>query len=126
MANPKIAENIKRLRQERGVTQQRLAELAHMHRSNYSKIESGQRELSASALARIARFFEVSIDELVDGSARLPPPEPPAVADADTIERARLIDELDDDDRAILYRLIESFVTKKRFREFFRENVAAL
>jgi len=34
-------QNIKKIREEKGMTLQQVAELINMHRSNYSKIESG-------------------------------------------------------------------------------------
>jgi transcriptional regulator with XRE-family HTH domain len=36
-----------------------------MHRSNYSKIENGQREISLAAVDKIAGYFNISIDELI-------------------------------------------------------------
>jgi transcriptional regulator with XRE-family HTH domain len=41
-----IGLNIKRLREDRGIRQAEIADLIGMHRSNYSKIENGQREIS--------------------------------------------------------------------------------
>jgi len=37
-----------------------------MHRSNYSKVEAGERELSVTALAKVARHFGMTLDELVN------------------------------------------------------------
>ena len=36
-----IGQNIKKIREEKGLKQQQIAELIHMHRSNYSKVETG-------------------------------------------------------------------------------------
>lgn len=46
----KLGHIIKQIREEKGFTQQQIAELVNMHRSNYSKIESGQRDISIDAL----------------------------------------------------------------------------
>ena len=40
-----IGDSIKRIRENRGLTQQQVADLIGMHRSNYSKIEKGQRDI---------------------------------------------------------------------------------
>ena len=61
-----IGQNIKRIREEKGLTQQSIAELIAMHRSNYSKIESGQRELSIDALHKISKFFGMTIDQIIN------------------------------------------------------------
>ena len=39
--------------------------LIFRHPIPYSKMESGQREISLNALDKIARFFNVTLDELV-------------------------------------------------------------
>ena len=60
-----IGLNIKRLRKEREIKQHEIADLIGMHRSNYSKIENGQREISIAAVDKIAKFFNITIDELI-------------------------------------------------------------
>jgi transcriptional regulator with XRE-family HTH domain len=119
-----IGDNIKHLREERGMTQQQIAELVNMHRSNYSKVESGQRELSIKALSKIAKYFNVTLDELVNGNGTLP--EEVKIEDNNTLEQVKLIQELNEDDRSMVFKMIETFVTKKKFKEFFNKNVAAL
>ncbi|WP_460681411.1 helix-turn-helix domain-containing protein [Mucilaginibacter boryungensis] len=51
------------MREERGLTQQHIADLIGMHRSNYSKIENGQREISVTAIVKIAQHFKITIDD---------------------------------------------------------------
>lgn len=36
-----VGQNIKKIREDKNLTRQQIAELIHMRRSNYSKIESG-------------------------------------------------------------------------------------
>jgi transcriptional regulator with XRE-family HTH domain len=119
-----IGENIKRLREEKGLTQQQVAELVNMHRSNYSKVESGQRELSVKALSKIANYFGISLDELVNGEGGLP--EEVSIKDTNTLEQVKLIQELNEEDRSMVFKMIETFLTKKKFKDFFNKNVAAL
>jgi hypothetical protein len=38
----------------------------------------------------------------------------------------RLIEQLDEDDKQTIFRLIEKMLTNKKFKEFFQKNVAAL
>ena len=119
-----IGDNIKRLREEKGMTQQQIADLVNMHRSNYSKVEGGQRELSIKALNKIARYFGVSLDQLVNGDGPLP--EEVVLEDTNTLEQVRLIQELNEEDRTMVFKMIETFLTKKKFKDFFNKNVAAL
>ena len=48
------------------------------------------------------------------------------IEDKTTIEQMRLIEQLDEDDKQTIFRLIEKMLTNKKFREFFQKNVAAL
>jgi len=53
------------LRTHLGLTQTEMAELLHMSQPVYSRVETGLRPLSMTALERIAAFVGVSIEELV-------------------------------------------------------------
>lgn len=119
-----VGANIRSLREQRNIKQQEIADLIGMHRSNYSKIENGQREISVSALDKIARFFNVTIDELVHLDGDLP--QDIEIEDKTTMEQLQLMQELDEDERSIIFKMIDTFLTKKKFKDFFQKNVAAL
>ena len=116
-----VGKNIRKIREQKGFTQQQIADLIHTHRSNYSKVESGQREPSVSALNKIAKHFGMTLDELVNMKGKIPVEE--KLEDQTTIEQVKLIHELDPDDKAMVFRLIDTIVTKKKFKDFFQENV---
>ena len=119
-----LGANIRKLREQRGVKQQEIADLINMHRSNYSKIENDQREISVSALDKISQFFSISIDELVHSKNEFP--QEFEVKDKSTLEQLKLIQELNEDDRNMVFKMIDTFITKKKFKDFFQKNVAAL
>jgi len=95
-----------------------------MHRSNYSKVESGQRELSVTALNKVARYFNITLDELVNMESIIP--QEVTVEDKTTVEQIKLIQELDPDDKSMIFKMIDTMLTKKKFKDFFNNNVAAL
>lgn len=119
-----IGENIRRLREQRGVKQQEIADLIGMHRSNYSKIESGQREISVSAIDRIAQFFNSSVDEIIHMGTDVP--EEVNIEDKTTVEQLKLLQELEPDEKNMIFKMIDTFLTQKKFKEFFQKNVASL
>lgn len=120
-----IGENIKRIREEKGLKQQDVAELVSMHRSNYSKVESGQRELSIAALSKIAHYFGLTLDQLVNMDSSGLPKEL-LIEDKTAIEQMRMIQQLDEDDRQTIFKLIDKMLTNKKFKDFFQNNVATL
>ena len=87
-----------------------------MHRSNYSKVESGERGLSVSALNNVAKHFGMTLDELVNFKGKVPTEE--KIEDKSTMEQLKLINNLDEDDKAMVFRLIDTIVTKKKFKDF--------
>jgi len=119
-----IGTNIKRLREQRGMKQNEIADLIGMHRSNYSKIESGQREISIAALDKIAKYFDISLDELVHMGNDVP--QEITVEDKTAVEQVRLIQELEQEEKKMIFKMVETFLTQKKFKDFFQKNVAAL
>ena len=64
-------EKLKELRARRGLTQDELAEKLYVSRTAVSKWESGKGYPNIESLKAIARFFSVSVDELLSGDALL-------------------------------------------------------
>jgi len=60
-----IGENIKRLREDKNMTQEDLAQILGVTSSNISQIESGDRGLNISKAQKIAQALGITIDELV-------------------------------------------------------------
>ena len=56
--------NLKKFREERGLSQEAFADHCGLHRTYISGIERGVQNLSLMALLRIARALDVSIAEL--------------------------------------------------------------
>jgi len=61
-----LGENIKRFRQKRKLTQDKLARLADIPYTSITKIETGViKQPSVQAVAKIAKALGVSIEELI-------------------------------------------------------------
>ena len=68
MSNPvliKLGENLRRLRQEKGLSQEELAELSGLHRTYIGGIERGERNVSLLNIVRIAQSLECTASEIV-------------------------------------------------------------
>lgn len=60
-----MRKNMKRVREEEGVSKKKLARKIGMDRASYSKFESGQRGISLYNFYAFSQFFNVSMDELL-------------------------------------------------------------
>lgn len=61
----RLYKNIKRLRKERGLTQEQLAEQTGYSKATISKIEHADIDLSHSSIMKFAEFFEVYPGDLM-------------------------------------------------------------
>ena len=48
------------------------------------------------------------------------------IVDKSANERLKLIDQLEEEDKNVIYRIIDTMLTKSKFKDFFNKNVAAL
>jgi transcriptional regulator with XRE-family HTH domain len=62
-----FAANLRRLRLESGLSQERLAHEADLHMSHVSKIERSECEPGVRTVSKLAKAFGVSASELFDG-----------------------------------------------------------
>lgn len=64
-------EKLQELRKQKGLTQEELAQLLYVSRTAVSKWESGRGYPNIDSLKAIAKFYAVSIDELLTGDGVL-------------------------------------------------------
>ena len=62
-----VGRNLKRIRKERGWSQEELAFESGLHRTYISGIERGARNPTIVILARLAETLRVTVDQLVKG-----------------------------------------------------------
>ena len=67
----KFCEKLQELRKKRGLTQEELAEQLYVSRTAISKWESGRGYPSIDSLKAIAKYFSVSVDDLLSGDTVL-------------------------------------------------------
>ena len=58
-----IGKKLKKMRLERGLSQEKLAELVNMSREHISCIERGKNLASTETLYMLAKFFEIDIKD---------------------------------------------------------------
>jgi transcriptional regulator with XRE-family HTH domain len=59
-----LGEHIRRLRKEKNISQEKLAELARIDRAYYGGIERGERNVAAINIIKIADALEVEVGKL--------------------------------------------------------------
>jgi len=62
----RFANNVKKYREEEGISQEKLAELANLHRTYIGSIERAEKIPSLITIVKIARALKVSNSQLID------------------------------------------------------------
>ena len=122
----KIGDKLKQLRESKGLTQQEMADLMHTHRTGYSKMENNQQDITIDKLIFVSKHFNISVDEIINYNDNVAVPKEISLQDTATLEQLQLINELEAEEKNILLKLIETFVSKKRFKDYLQKNIAAL
>lgn len=65
VAQQLFATNMRRIRLEKGLTQEKVAEAAGLHPNYISSVERGERNISVINISRIATALEVGMPELL-------------------------------------------------------------
>jgi len=119
-----LADNIKDIREQKNLKQIEVANYIGVDKSAYSKIEKGTRSLAVEELQKMAQLFDMSIDQIInyDGSI----PKEVILEDKTELEQIRLIQQLEEEDKQTIFRLVEKMLTNKKFKDFFAKNAAAL
>jgi len=116
-----IAANIKRLREQQGLIQKQVAAELEIGYSNYNKMENGMREPSVGELQKLAKLFNITVDELINPEEITP--KEVVIEDKTVSEKVRLISQLDQEDQHAVYRIIDGMLTKNKFQTFFEQNL---
>lgn len=73
-------------------------------------------------LTKAVRYFRVTVDDLLNPGNNQP--SPVTVEDKTVTENTRLIEQLEDEDKNVLYKMLDTMLTKKKFQDFFQQNIA--
>lgn len=119
-----IAENLRTIREQRGLQQKQVALEIGIGTTNYNRLENGQREASINVLDKLAKYYGITIDEIVHFDNKKLPPKEVTIQDKAIVEQVNLISQLDEKEKNVVYTIVESFISKKRFKDFVQQNIA--
>lgn len=117
--NMTFNEKIKALRKSADMNQQELADKIHIHVTHLSKMENGHLLPSIDIVQRLMKVFAVSADSLLNDNEN-------SVVDIQNNEfneQLMLINQLDEDEKNALIKIINSMLTKKRMKDLLDGKV---
>ena len=107
-----IADNIKRFRAVKGLSQKQVALDVGMNQPQYSRIENGKVEPTLTTLGKIAEVFEVSVADLVKENQ-----EDLDNLNLSLMEKIKQIEQLDEKERESILTIIDIALAKKKFKD---------
>ena len=109
----KFNQKIKALRKAANMSQQELADKINVHVTHLSKMENGHLLPSIDIVQRLMKVFAVSADQLLndDESSVV------NIQNHEINEQLMLINQLDEDEKNALLKIISSMLTKKRMKD---------
>lgn len=116
-----FGEILKRLRQERSLSQQELADLIGVHVRQISKYEMGTSLPTLERIRRMAEVLDVSADELVFGTSKRRKPAADSLKNPILAERLRTLEQMvtRDELRSVID-LLDAFIAKKQIDQIAR------
>jgi transcriptional regulator with XRE-family HTH domain len=118
--NMKFNQKIKALRKSANMNQQELADKLHIHVTHLSKMENGHLLPSIDIVQRLMKVFAVSADNLLNDSED----SVVEMQNHELNEQLMLINQLDEDEKNALVKIINSMLTKKRMKDLLDGKVS--
>lgn len=118
-----FAEILKRLRHEKRLSQQELADLIGVHVRQISKYEMGTSLPTLERIRRMAEVLDVSADELVFGASKRRRPATGAIKNPVLAERLRTLEQMAtrDELRSVI-ELLDAFIAKKQIDQIAKRT----
>ena len=120
-----LADNIKVIREKPGLLQKEVALHIGVDKSTYSKIEKGLREVTVAELQKLTKLFSLTTDQILNYNENIIPTEV-VIEDKSIAEQMQLIQQLDEEEKSTVFKIIDKMLTTKKFKDFFNKNVAML
>lgn len=66
----------------------------------------------------------MTTDQIINYDGKVP--KEVVMEDKTAVEQMRLLQQLDEEDKQTIFKIIDKMLTTKKFKDFFQKNVAAL
>jgi len=116
-----IGQQFKKIREKHGWLQKQVASELQVGYSNYNKIERGVREASIEELARFAKLFGMTLDDVVYFD-ELTEPQEVSIEERPGFEQLELLNQLEDEDKQVITYIINTMLSRKQFKDFFHQQ----
>lgn len=115
-----IGDTIRKAREQKKMSQKELAAAIGVDPTQYNRIELGKSTPGLKTVAKIAKTLDVTVDDLISGGKGFQEVE---IKDKSLFDKVKLIDALPDEEKNIVLKVIDLAISKKKFKEFFQQQL---
>ena len=113
-----FAERLRDLRKQKNLSQTELGKLAELHYTHIGRFERGASRPSGDTLKRVADALGVTSDYLLEGATN--DAAKAKFADRELLKQFQEVEQLPDDDKHVVKKLLDAFLTKKHLQHLAR------
>jgi transcriptional regulator with XRE-family HTH domain len=113
-----FAQRLRVLRTQKNLSQTELGRLAALHYTHIGRFERGTSRPSGDTLKRLADALGVTSDYLLEGAAN--EAAKAKFADRELLQQFQEVEQLADDDKVVVKKLLDAFLTKKHLQALAR------
>lgn len=110
-----IAEQIKKIRKEKNLSQQEVADRLSMNRVQYNRIETGKSDPTTNILQKIAAALEVDVLQFFEAKSNASP-EVHSINES-LLQKVKLLDKLDEVQKSSICTYIDTAIANKRMKD---------
>jgi len=114
-----IASNIRRLRELKSLSQKEVSAASGVPQGQYSRIENAKVEPAVSTLEKLAKVFEVSMNEFFQSD------DIQEQINMPLLEKIKMIDQLGDDEKQALFKMIDLAISNKKMKDNLQSLIAS-
>ncbi|MCP4134214.1 MAG: helix-turn-helix transcriptional regulator [bacterium] len=110
-----LGQKIRKLRKEKDISQEKLADILEVHITNISRYESNKQMPSADTIKKLAEFFEVSSDFLLFDNPKNISGE--TIRDMDLLQQFEKVAQMDEDDKKAIKIILDAMISKNEIKD---------
>jgi transcriptional regulator with XRE-family HTH domain len=113
-----FAQRLRELRKQKDLSQTELGQLAGLHYTHIGRFERGTSRPSGDTLKRVADALGVTSDYLLEGATTQAAKA--RFADRELLKQFQEVEQLPDEDKNVIKKLLDAFLTKKQLQALAR------
>lgn len=113
-----FAARLRALRKQKNLSQTELGQLAELHYTHIGRFERGASRPGSDTLKRLAESLGVTSDYLLDGATN--EAAKARFADRELLQQFQEVEQLPDEDKNVVKKLLDAFLTKKHLQALAR------